>query len=298
MAKSSARTDNDGQTLTRRQQEMSGENEERPVQDLRDVESPPEEALGRCRAVKRAVAGVGCHFLHPPEPETGRQLIYLHGGAFTSGPILHHWKMLATLCLETGIAAVMVHYRLAPQDPYPAGLNDALAVCLALGREKGRLNDLYLAGDSAGGGLCLSAALALKEKGEDLPGKLVLLSPWLDLTLSDPKIDTLEAADPLLEKGELLKAGRQYAGGHDTSHPLLSPIYGDFTGLPPVFLQVGTREIFVSDCRRFRRKAAEAGVRVVYQEWQEMFHDWMAFTPEMAEANRAVEQIASFLKEF
>jgi acetyl esterase/lipase len=275
---------------------MSGENKERAGHDLRDVNLPPEELLGRCRSVERPVAGVDCHFLLPPDQETEKQLIYLHGGSFSSGPIVHHWKMLTALCEETGIAAVMVRYRLAPRNPYPAGLNDVLAVCRALGREKGWGGELFLAGDSAGGGLCLSAALAMKEREEDLPGKLVLLSPWLDLTLCDPKIDTLQEADPLLEREELLKAARQYAGGHDPSSPLLSPIYGDFTDIPPVFLQVGTREIFLSDCRRFRRKAAAAGVRVVYQEWEGMFHDWMAFTPEMAEANRAVGQIASFLK--
>ncbi len=240
---------------------------------------------------------MSCIFLDPPCKSLEKELIFLHGGAFTSGPIICHWGMLARVCEKTGICAVMVDYGLVPENPFPDGLNDVISVYNALRRE-GRADRIYLMGDSSGGGLALSAMLALKDKQERLPEKLGLLSPWLDLTLSHPEIETIRKYDQLLSKEDLIEAGRAYADGHDWTHYLLSPINGDFTGLPPTLVLVGTHEIFLCDCRRFKEKALSAGVTLTYQEWDSMFHDWMALIPAMRQANQAVDVIIDFLKSY
>lgn len=273
---------------------------------LDDVKTPPAEAVGTCRVACEPIAGVHCTFLSPPDAAAHKQIIFLHGGAFTNGPIICHWGMLARICERTRMPAVMVDYGLLPDRPFPAGLNDVLNVYHEL-RKKSRINELMLMGDSAGGGLALSASLALKDqmKAEDatggqdktpgLPDKLVLLSPWLDLTLSNPEIEAIREYEQLLRKEGLIEIGRQYANGRDPAHYLLSPVNGDLTGLPPTLLLIGTHDILVCDCRRFREKARAAGIDLNYQEWEEMFHGWMTLTPQMPEANRAVEEIVGFL---
>lgn len=274
---------------------------------LDDVKTPPSEAVGSCRVFHEPIAGVPCTFLNPPDAAAHRQIIFLHGGAFTNGPIICHWGMLARVCEKTRMPAVMVDYGLLPERPFPAGLNDVLHVYHGL-RKGGRRKELVLMGDSAGGGLALSATLALKDqvKAEGgaprvkdmrrlLPEKLVLLSPWLDLTLSNPEIEAIREYEQLLRKEGLIEIGRQYANGRDPAHYLLSPLNGDLTGLPPTLLLIGTHDILVCDCRRFREKARAAGIELTYQEWEEMFHGWMTLTPQMPEANRAVEEIVGFL---
>lgn len=257
------------------------------------MEAPPQKALGNCRIGQKAIRGVNCIFLHPPAELPGRKLIFLHGGAFTSGPIICHWGMLSRVCEKTGIAAIMVDYGLVPAHPYPRALNDVLYVFRELKAEN-TADQLFLMGDSSGGGLALSSALALKANEEALPEKLALLSPWLDLTLSHPDIERVRKFDQLLTKEDLIAAGRDYADGHDPAHYLLSPINGDFAGLPPTLVLVGTHELFLCDCRRFKQKAEAVGVPIRYREWDGMFHDWMALTPAMAEANEAVDVIVDF----
>ncbi len=250
--------------------------------------------MGRCRVSQKKIAGAVCIFLSPPDAEAGRQFIFLHGGAFTSGPVICHWAMVARVCEKSRITAVMVDYGLVPENPYPAGLNDVLNVYQYLRRRLG-MKEVFLMGDSAGGGLALSAVLALKDQRRRLPEKLVLLSPWLDLTLENPEIETVREYDQLLRKDGLIEIGRQYANGRDPSHYLLSPVNGDLSGMPPTLLLIGTHDIFLCDCRRFRDKARASGVFLNYQEWEAMFHDWMTQTQLMPEANRAVEEIVDFL---
>lgn len=258
------------------------------------MEAPPKKAVGNCRIRQATIRGVGCIFLHPPNEIPGRKLIFLHGGAFNSGPIICHWGMLSRVCEKTGISAIMVDYGLVPAHPFPRPLNDVLEVFREL-KVVHPEDRLFLMGDSSGGGLALSAALALKANQEPLPEKLGLLSPWLDLTMSHPDIDSVRKFDRLLTKEDLVAAGWNYADGHDPAHYLLSPINGDFFGLPPTLVLVGTHELFLCDCRRFKEKAKAAGVPVTYHEWEGMFHDWMALTPAMAEANEAVDVIVGFL---
>jgi acetyl esterase/lipase len=263
---------------------------------LEPIRSPPQSALGRCRYLYQAVSGVDCYYLLPPDKEPRKRIIYLHGGAFTTGPVVCHWGMLSYVCEKTGISAVLVDYGLAPEKPFPAGLNDVLAVCKSLRAEGEDGGAIYLMGDSAGGGLALSAVLALRDLGRQLPEKLVLLSPWLDLTLSNPEIESVRGYDQLLEKEGLLEAAGLYASGRDPAHYLLSPVNGDPFGLPPTLLEIGSHDILVCDCRRFRDKARSAGVSIVYLEWDGMFHDWMTQAPLIKEAKQAVEAIVDFLK--
>ncbi|MFO7840438.1 MAG: alpha/beta hydrolase [Desulfosalsimonadaceae bacterium] len=254
-----------------------------------------ESEVDNCRRFFQTLAGIDCMLLSPPEADPDARLVYLHGGAFCDGPVVNHWTMLGLICEKTGVCGLMVDYALAPENPYPKALQEVAAVCRHL-RSKRPDAPLYLMGDSSGGGLALSAVLALKDDKEPLPDKLVLLSPWLDLTLSNPEIDSLKPYDYLLRRRGLIEAGRHYANGHDTGHYLLSPVYGDFSSLPPTLLLAGTHEILVCDCRKFREKARAAGVDLTYLEWEGMYHDWMTQAPDLPEANQALDRIAAFLR--
>ena len=232
---------------------------------LDDVKTPPAEAVGACQVACEPIAGVHCTFLTPPDAARHKQIVFLHGGAFTNGPIICHWGMLARICERTRMPAVMVDYGLLPDSPFPAGLNDVLNIYSEL-RKKRRINEL------------------------------VLLSPWLDLTLSNPAVEGIREYEQLLRKEGLIEIGREYANGRDPAHYLLSPVNGDLAGLPSTLLLIGTHDILVCDCRRFRDKARAAGIDLNYQEWEAMFHGWMTLTPQMPEANRAVEEIVGFLR--
>ncbi len=273
---------------------MSEESNRNSPQRLRPVMPPSPDVVDPCRVLPGPKAAADSVVLEPPGARAGDCLVFLHGGAFTDGPVDCHWAMLARVCERAGISGVMVDYRLAPENPYPAALEDALAVCRYL-RQASPVRRLYLMGDSAGGGLALSAVLALMDAGEVVPEKLVLLSPWLDLTLSNPEIEEIREYDQLLRKEGLMEAGRLYAGGEDPGHYLLSPVNGTFEGLPPTLVLIGTHDILVCDCRRFREKARAAGVSLNYQEWEEMFHDWMTLISR-PEARQAIDQVVGFLK--
>lgn len=219
-----------------------------------------------------------------------RLVFYLHGGAYVCGPNRFHWPMLADLCRRTGITVAVVRYGLAPERPFPGSINDAMA---AYRHFQKQYADICILGDSAGGGLALATALKIKNENLSPPSRLVLLSPWLDITLSNPEIAAVKN-DPFLATGALVPISAAYASGHDPKDPLLSPIYGDLAGLPPILLFCGAAEILAPDCRKFKDKAIAAGVKIFYEEWPDMFHVWVA-APLIPQAAAARNVMARFI---
>lgn len=259
-----------------------------------DIAGHPTAFTSNCTYEDQQMDGTTVTWVHPPDVRSEDLLIYVHGGAYIGGISQLYWALLSRLCAELGRAGLMIHYRLAPEHPYPQGLQDVVRVYQAVLQTR-TPQQISIIGDSAGGGLLLGSVFALHEQAQPLPAKLVLLSPWLDITMQNPAIDALEKFDPILSKPGLVEAGQLYAGDEDPKHPYLSPINGDLAMLPPTLLQVGTHEIFLPDIRLFREKASRAGVDVTYTEAPKMFHVYTAIFPFIPEAKEAVREVVEFL---
>lgn len=231
-----------------------------------------------------------------PSKGAGRGVIlYLHGGAYVFGSAATHREFAGRLARLSRRAVFLPEYRLAPEHPFPAAHDDARAafrMLLALGH---RAEDIAVVGDSAGGGLALSLALGLRDAGEPLPAKLVLLSPWTDLVPLDTYDADLVRRDPMIDPEFGKEAARAYYTAHDPRHPLISPLYAALTGLPPMLIHVGTEEVLLPDSQRFAERARAAGLAVDLQVWPGMWHVWHLFGAVLPEARRSHEDIVRFL---
>lgn len=218
-------------------------------------------------------------------------LLYLHGGAYVAYSPRSHRELASRLGRAAGCAVLVPDYRLAPEHPYPAAVEDALAA-LAWLRAQGRT--VVVAGDSAGGGLALALALRLRETGQEQVAGLALLSPWTDLALTGASVDEVED-DPTLDVDRLRGAGLSYAGSADPASPELSPVHADLTGLPPLHIEVGGGEILLSDSTRLAEAARAAGVEVTLEVGEDLPHVFQVFatTPE---ATASTDRLGAFLR--
>ena len=240
--------------------------------------------------------GVPSEWVIAPESRADRVLIHLHGGAYTMGGPDSH-RLLATRLARTARARVLLpDYRLAPEHPHPAAVEDAAAAyrfVLGQGLAPSRI---AISGDSAGGGLAAAVLVALRDAGDPLPAAGVLISGWLDLTLRGESIRTKADVDPMVTVALLRQSGEAYAKGSDPRAPTASPVFADLAGLPPLLVQVGGREILLDDSRAFAERARQAGVDVSLEVWDEMIHVWHAFADLLPEGVQACERIAEFLE--
>ena len=245
----------------------------------------------RCTPV--SANGVPAEWVAPPDPPAGA-LLYLHGGAYAMGSIHSHRDLVARLAVAAGLRALVIEYRLAPENPYPAALQDALAAYRWLLAQEIDPAQIVIAGDSAGGGLALATLLALRDGGDPLPAAAICLSPWTDLALKGASMQGKAAADVILNPAGLRRFAALYAGEHALDEPLISPNYADLHGLPPLLIQAGTDEILLDDARRLEQQARAAGVEVRLEVWEGLFHVFqtVGFLPESKEA---LEQIGRFV---
>lgn len=241
--------------------------------------------------------GVRAEWVSGPGAGRDHALVYLHGGGYYGGSLTTHREIAARVSLAAGAPVLLLDYRLAPEHPFPAAVEDATRAyrwLLSKGFPAGRL---AVAGDSAGGGLAVSAMLDLKASGDPLPAAGVCLSPWFDLALTGESIESRASADPILRPSDLPFVAKCYLGSADPRTPAASPLYGDLAGLPPILIQVGTDEILLDDSRRFAERAGRAGVTVRLDTWEEMFHVWQAYARLIPEARRAIARIGAFLRD-
>jgi acetyl esterase/lipase len=241
--------------------------------------------------------GVQAERIIPYAAPYDRYVLYLHGGGFIAGSPVVYRHLAWRIALAVGAQILSPDYRLAPEHPFPAALDDAVAAYEWLLAERVEPYQIGLVGDSAGGGLAFSLLLKLRDAGRPLPGAVVALSPWTDLALTGASLRGNAKADPMLDVTELPRVARCYLDGADPRHPWASPIYGELGGLPPALIQVGSDEILYDDAARLAARLAQAGGVARLEIWPRMPHVWHLFAPMLPEARRAIGNIGSFLRE-
>ena len=240
-------------------------------------------------------AGVAAEWLEVPESRPERVLFYLHGGAFMFRFPATHAAMVARWCRPLGARALMVDYRLAPEHPYPAGVDDCYAAYRWLLGQGIDAHQVVIGGDSAGGNLALATLLRAKAAGEPLPACAVLLSPVADFTLSSRSLVTNERRDPMFTLPAMLKLRAHYAPPERSLDPTVSPLFGDFHGLPPLLLQAGSTEMLLDESVRIADKAHASGVDVELEVWRSMPHVFQAMSL-LPQSGEAIESIVRFIR--
>jgi acetyl esterase/lipase len=205
--------------------------------------------------------------------------------------------MVSYLAAMTGARGATLEYRLAPENPYPAALEDAQAAYRWLLRQGVEPAQLVVGGDSAGGGLALAALASLRDSGEPMPAGALCFSPWVDLSLSASSLLSNAATDPQVTRASLERMAARYLGGVSPYSPYASPLFADFAGFPPLLIQVGGAEALLDDSVRLARAAEKAGCQVAFEQWPNMIHVWQAFAPGLAEGTAALEHAAQWLTE-
>jgi len=241
--------------------------------------------------------GVPAEWIVPEGVTTQRCILCLHGGSFFAGSINSHRSLAANIAAAARVRALLIDYRLAPEHPFPAGPKDSLAAYLWLLEQGIPSNSITIVGDSAGGALAVGLAVSLREAGKPKPAAVVCLSPALDLTFSGETWKKNANSDVTLDF-EKEKAGVElYLNGADPRNPLVSPLYADPKGLPPILIQVGSDEALLADSIRFTEKAKAARVDVTLEIWEGMQHEWQFAVGIFPEAQRAVDRIGEFISQ-
>lgn len=240
--------------------------------------------------------GVPCEWMEMPPVNKERAFLLLHGGGYVSGSPKTHRKLAASLSRAAYSRVLSPAYRLAPEHPFPAGLKDAIKAYGWLLDQGYAPHNIVVGGDSAGGGLALSMLVALRNAGAVLPRAAVLMSAWTDLTVSGSSYERHRRLDPSITRKGLREAAGHYAGKLNPAEPLLSPIFADLTGLPPLLLHVGGDEVMLDDSRIFAERARSVGVDVTFQIYDGMWHVHHHAAPEVPEAVAAINDIAAFIR--
>lgn len=246
-----------------------------------------------------SAGGVPAEWVIPAAAQAGSAILYIHGGAWIICSPATHRAMVGHIARASGVRALSIDYRLAPEHPFPAHLDDCLAAYRWLLGQGIAPTKIVIAGDSAGGNLTLATLLALRDAGEPLPAAAVCLSPATDLASTGESARTRANVEVLL-KGmgkDGLNVVPLYAAGHDVLDPLISPLYGDLRGLPPILIHVGDHEILLDDSTRFAERACAAGVDARVVVWPEMWHVFQMHAPAMPEARASIRQIGEFIQE-
>ena len=240
--------------------------------------------------------GVPGEWVTMPQSQADKVFLLLHGGGYNAGSPKTHRSMAANLAAATGMRVLVPDYRLAPEHPFPAGVKDALLAYGWLLSQGLSEADIVVGGDSAGGGLALSMLLALREANARMPLAAVLMAPWTDLTVSSPSYETLRDKDPTITREGLREAGLWYAGNRDPADPMLSPLFADPSGLPPLLIHAGGDEVMVDDSVLFAEKAQAAGVETVLKVWPGLWHVFQVQS-HVPEAAQAIAEIGAFVRE-
>jgi len=243
-----------------------------------------------------SAGSVDGEWISPANTPLDKAILYFHGGGFRLGSVASHRDLIAQIAFASGCRVLAINYRLAPEHRFPAALDDALAAYGWMLDRGLKPDNIALAGDSAGGNLVLSAMLVLRERGLPLPAAAVLMSPWTDLAATGASYVSRAEADPIHQRPMILALAKNYLGEQgDPYDPLVSPLYADLGGLPPLLIQVGDRETVLDDSVMLTDMARAAGVDVSLEVWDGMIHVFQMFGAELPEARQAIASLAGFL---
>lgn len=253
---------------------------------------------GDIRLSAAEFGGIPAEWSFAPGSEPSRVLLYFHGGGYCSGSIASHRRLVTEAGRSAGLRTLAIGYRLAPEHPFPAALEDAWAAWRFLREGDVPAGNIVIGGDSAGGGLTLALACGLRDASEELPACLWLLSPWTDLTMSGATLGTKDEVDPLIHAAYLAELAEAYLPkAFDRTDPRVSPLYADLRGLPPTLVQVGSAEALLADATRFAASAGAADVAVTLEVWPQMIHAWPLWNAHLAAGREALASAGSFMRQ-
>jgi acetyl esterase/lipase len=241
--------------------------------------------------------GVSAEWITTPESDEEHAILYLHGGGYVVGSIRTHRDLAGRLSRAAKARVLLIDYRLAPEHPHPAAVEDATAAYRWLLTQGAEPSRLAIGGDSAGGGLTVATLVALRDARQPLPAAGVCLSPWVDLEGIGESMRTKADVDPMVQGDRLRRYAEYFLAGQDPRTPLAAPLYADLSGLPPLLIQVGTAETLLDDSTRLAERARKAGVEVELEAWDDMIHVWQAFAAVLPEGQQAVDRIGEFIRE-
>lgn len=277
-------TPEEGQTFEQQRAAMEAATAAFPVPD--EAQITPVEANG-----------VPGEWVEMPGAAADRAILYLHGGGYVIGSPKTHRALTTKLAEAAGTKLLAIDYRMGPEDPCPAAIEDAVAAYRHLLDQGYAPARLAISGDSAGGGLTMATLVALRDQGLPLPAAGAPISPWVDLTGDSATMETRADADPMVQREGLRQMAAHYLGGRDPKDPEASPLFADLAGLPPLLVQVGDHETLLDDSRSLAEKAKAAGVEVDLEVWPEMIHVWHMFHFMLPEGTQALDKIGAFLQE-
>lgn len=242
-------------------------------------------------------AGVPCEWISAPGAAADGVILFLHGGGYTIGTIKACRSLASLISAVSGWRVLTVDFRQAPEYPFPAALDDTTAVYRWALKQGIPPDRIVLAGESSGGGLALATLVALRDAKITLPACAVLLSPWTDLACTGQSMHSNAETDPMNDPITAKRFAALYAGKTDLRHPLISPLYADLRGLPPMLIHIGADEIFFDDAVRVADRAKTAGADVKLEKREGMWHAWHHFAPQLPEGQQAIEQIGQFIQQ-
>lgn len=246
---------------------------------------------------EQIIEGIKSEWLIPEGTHPEKLIMYVHGGGYVSGSCSDHRGFVSKFAKNTGVANLVFEYRLAPENPFPAALEDSVKVYRWLLGSGYKPENIVVAGESAGGGLTLSTLLALKDQGISLPKAGVAISPWTDLTCSGESYRTKNKVSPApIDSWHVF--ARHYAGDKPLNLPFISPLFGDLKGLPPLLINSGMDDELFDDGRMFVEKASAAGVEVTFNVGERMLHCYPLLAPMFPEATEAMNEIVAFIKKY
>jgi len=245
---------------------------------------------------KAEIAGVAVEWIYPAGINKTKLVFFLHGGSYCIGSVAAYRPFTSGLAEKLKLPVLSVEYRLAPENPFPAGLLDVKNVYQSLIKKGFAPQDIILLGDSAGGGLSVAAAMLMREQQLPLPKAIALLSPWMDLTMSSESCIQKASTDPINSYHFDKMCAKDYAGSEALINYLISPLYGNYQDIPPLFIHSGTEDIYMDDSIKAAEKAKSFGVDVTFKLWKGMFHDFTVFYKLTPEGKASFNELVAFIQ--